>query len=169
MMTNFDPTRLLGPFVAIMVVILIFGSRLTPGRMKETPEGLVFSLKPIYALSRLLFLPIYMAFFFWMAWRQNHAMPWAILLLCLIVYVLSMLQIPATIILTPMTVTQHFWLQRTKTIPYGEVTSLHAMQAGRAILVLGENRARIRHSANHSAAADFRREIERRTGKRVIT
>jgi hypothetical protein len=167
-MTSFDPTHLLGPFVGIMVVVLIFGSRLTTGKAKETPEGLVFALKPIYAWSRLLFLPVYMLFFLWLAWRQNHTMPWPIIILCLVAYAFSLLQIPATIILTPMAVTQRYWLLRTQTIPYGEVTNLHAMQAGRTILVLGENRARIRHSANHAAPADFRREIERRTGKHVI-
>lgn len=167
-MSSFDPTHLLGPFVAIMVVVLIFGSRLTTGKAKETPEGLVFALKPIYAWSRMLFLPVYMAFFFWLAWRQNHTMPWTILSLCLVIYAFSLLQAPATIILTPMAVTQHFWFQRTQTIPYGEVTNLHATQAGRTTLVLGENRARIRHSADHAAAADFRREIERRTGKHII-
>jgi hypothetical protein len=166
--TGFDPTHLLGPLEAIMAVVLIYSSRLTPGKAKETPEGLVFPLKPVYALSRMLFLPAYMAFFLWLAWRQNHLMPWPIIFLCLAAYALSLLQAPATITLTPMAVTQRFWLQPSKTILYGEIMTLQAMQAGRTILVLGDNRVRIRHSANHAAAADFRRELERRTGKHVI-
>jgi hypothetical protein len=36
------------------------------------------------------------------------------------------------------------------------------------IQVLGDNRVRITHTSNHSASAEFRQEIERRTGKRVI-
>jgi hypothetical protein len=168
MIGGFDITHLIGPLVAIMAVVLIYSSRFTPGKAKETPEGLVFAVKPIYAWSRMLVLPAYMAFFLWIAWRQNHIIPWPIVGLCLVALGVGLLQMPGTITLTPMAVTQRFWLQSSKTILYGEVMALQAMQAGRTILVIGNDRTRIRHSANHSAAADFRRELERRTDKHVL-
>jgi len=166
---SFNPQHLLGPLVAVMLIFMIYSSRLSAGKVKETPEGLVFSLKPIYLWSRTLFLPAYMGFFLWVAWRQNHVMPWPIIFLCLIAIAVGLLQLPGTITLTPMAVTQHFWLQKPKTILYGEVMAIQAMQAGRTILVLGDNRVRIRHSANHAASVDFRKEIERRTDKHVIS
>ncbi len=168
-MTSFNPSHIVGPLVAIMLVFMIYGSRISPGKAVETPEGLVFRLKPIYNWSRIVLLPAYMAFFLWIAWRQNHVMPWPIILLCLIAVAIGLLQLPGTITLTPMAVTQTFWFQPKKTILYGEVMALQAMQAGRTILVLGDNRVRIRHSANHSAAPEFRAEMERRTDKHVIS
>jgi hypothetical protein len=167
-MTTFDPTRILGPLVAVMAVVLIYSSRLTAGKSKETPEGLVFAVKPVYAWSRMLVLPAYMGFFLWIAWKQSHTIPWTIVGLCLVAILIGLVQLPGTITLTPMAVTQNFWLQASKSIPYGEIMALQTMQAGRTILVVGNNRDRIRHSANHAAAADFRRELERRTGKHVL-
>ncbi len=167
-MTHFDPSRILAPLIILMVFLLLYSSRVTKGKVKETPEGLVFEMKPVYAWSRMLALPAYMGFFLWIAWRQNHVMPWPIIFLCLIAFAIGLLQMPGTITLTPMAVTQHFWLQPSKTILYNEVMNLQAMQGGRTILVAGDNRVRIRHSANHAAAAEFRAELERRTGKRVV-
>jgi hypothetical protein len=167
-MHGFDPTHLLGPLLVAMLFLLLFGSRVDKGRAKETPEGLVFALKPIYSLARLLGLPIYIGFFFWLSWRQNHMIPWPVLVLCVLAYAFSLIQAPATITLTPMAITQSFWMQRLKIIPYGEVMTLQAIQAGRTIIIVGDNRTRIRHSSNHAAAAEFRREIERRTGKRIL-
>jgi hypothetical protein len=168
-MTGIDPTRLVIPLVAVMAVALIYSSRLTTGKPKETPEGLVFAVKPIYLWSRTIFLPLYMAFFLWIGWHQNHVVPWPIFGLCLVALGIVMLQMPGTITLTPTAVTQRFWLQPEKIISYGEVITIQALQIGRTILVLGDNRVRIRHSANHVAPADFRREIERRTDRHVIT
>jgi hypothetical protein len=42
------------------------------------------------------------------------------------------------------------------------------MQGGRMTSVLGDNRVKITHTSNHSAATEFQQELERRTGKRVI-
>ena len=167
-MNGFNPQHLVGPLIAVMLVVMIYGSRISPGKPVETPEGLAFRLKPIYSWSRILLLPAYMGFFLWVAWHQNHVMPWPIIFLCLIAVVIGLIQLPGTITLTPMAVTQTFWLQPSKTILYGEVMGLQAMQAGRTILVLGDNRVRIRHSTNHAGAAEFRAELERRTGKRAI-
>jgi hypothetical protein len=168
-MNGFDPTRLLGPLVVVMAIVLLYSSRLTAGKVKETSEGLVFAVKPVYAWSRMLVLPVYMGFFLWIAWRQSHAIPWPIVGLCIVAIFIGLLQLPGTITLTPMAVTQRFWLQSSKSIPYGEITNMLAMQGGRTILVIGENRAaRIRHSANHAAAEEFRRELERRTGKHIL-
>jgi hypothetical protein len=167
-MNGFDPSRLLGPLVAVMFVFLIFSNKFSTGKAKETPEGLVFPVKPIYAWSRILLLPLYMAFFIWIAWRQNHAIPWPIIVLCVLAILIGLVQMPGTITLTATAVIQTFWLQPSKSISYGEVTTLQALQSGRAILVLGDNRIRIRHSVNHAASIDFQREMERRTGKHVI-
>ena len=167
-MHGFNPQQILVPLIAVMLVVMMYGSRISPGKAVETPEGLVFRLKPIYGWSRIVLLPIYMGFFLWIAWRQNHVMPWPIVFLCLIAIVIGLIQLPGTITLTPMSVTQTYWLQKSKTILYGEVMGLQAMQAGRTILVLGDNRVRIRHSANHAGTAQFRAEMERRTNKHVI-
>jgi hypothetical protein len=167
-MTGFDPNRLLIPLVALMVIVLIYSNRLTSGKARETSNGLVFSLKSVYSWSRMLLLPAYMAFFLWLSWRQSHAISWPLVALCVVALAIGLLQMPGTITLTPMAVTQHYWLLPSTAIPYGEVKALQAIHGGRTILVLGDKRARIRHSANHVAAADFRREIERRTGQHVI-
>ena len=76
-------------------------------------------------------------------------------------------QLPGTIVLTPTAVVQRFWLRAQKTIAYGEVMVIQAVQAGRITRVLGDNRVTITHTYNHSAAAEFREEIARRTGKQV--
>ena len=164
-----DPSRYLFPIIIAVVVLLIFGSRLTPGTMKQTSSGLVFPVKPIYAWARGIVLPLYMAFFLWIAWRQNHVMPWPIIFLCLIALAIGLLQMPGTITLTPMAVTQRFWFQKEKVILYNEVMTIQTLQSGRTTLVLGDNRVRIRHSSNHSAPDQFRAELERRTNKRTIT
>jgi hypothetical protein len=167
-MNGFDPSRILVPLIAVMFIVVVYGSRFSTGKAKETPDGLVFALKPLYAWSRTILLPAYMGFFLWIAWRQNHVMPWPIIFLCLIALTVGLLQMPGTITLTPMAVTQTFWLQKSKTILYGEVMTIQAMQGGRTIIVLGDNRVRIRHSTNHAATQEFRAELERRTNKHVI-
>ena len=45
--------------------------------------------------------------------------------------------------------------------------AIHAVQGGRMTQVLGDNRVKITHTSNHSAAEEFRQELERRTGKRL--
>jgi hypothetical protein len=63
---------------------------------------------------------------------------------------------------------QHFWLRKTKAMRYDEVTSAQIIGAGRMTRVLGDNRVSITHTWNHSASDEFRKELERRTGKRVL-
>jgi hypothetical protein len=82
--------------------------------------------------------------------------------------VLAVVQMPGTITLTPSAITQRFWFQPLKTIQYNEVMAIQAAQAGRMTHVLGDNRVKINHTANHSASTEFRQELEHRTGKRLI-
>jgi hypothetical protein len=98
---------------------------------------------------------------------QQHIPLWLpVLLLALAVLVLY--QMPGTIVLTPTALLQRFWLRGSKTIQYNEVMSIQLIGAGRMTRVLGDNRVSITHTWNHSAAEQFRKELERRTGKRVI-
>lgn len=168
-MTSFDPTHIVFPVIIIAVLVLQYSGRMTTGKVTETAEGMVFALKPMYLWTRILVYPLYAAFFLWVVWRQHHGVPWPIVFLFLIFIAIGLLQLPGTIILTPAAVIQRFWVQPSKTILYGEIMTLQTMQAGRTTLVLGDNRVRIRHSANHSASIEFQREMERRTGKRAIT
>ena len=168
MTAGFDPSRYLAPLVIAIAFLLLYSSRLTKGKTKETPEGLVFAVKPVYAWSRAIALPAYMAFFLWIAWRQHQGIPWPIVLLFFAAIALGLMQVPGTIILTPTAIKQRFWLQPSKSIEYHEVMTIQALHAGRTILVLGDNRQKIRHSVNHSAALEFQQEMERRTGKRTI-
>jgi hypothetical protein len=79
-----------------------------------------------------------------------------------------LMQVPGTITLTPTAITQRFWFRQSKIIQYNEVMAIQAAQGGRITRVLGDNRVKITHTLNHSAAKEFRQELERRTGKRVI-
>jgi hypothetical protein len=81
----------------------------------------------------------------------------------------GLMQMPGTITLTPTAITQRFWFQPSKAIQYNEVMTIQAMQGGRMTRVLGDNRVKITHTSNHCAAIEFQREIESRTGKRVVT
>ena len=112
-------------------------------------------------------LPAYLLFFVYLLMSHKQPVPWWMALLFVAALVLGVSQMPGTIVLTPTAVTQRFWFRPLKVIQYTEVMSLHAVQGGRMIQVLGDNRVRITHTSNHSASAEFRQEIERRTGKRV--
>ena len=63
---------------------------------------------------------------------------------------------------------QHFWLRKDKEIAYPQVMSVQKIGAGRMTRVLGNNNENITHTWNHSGAAEFAAEMERRTGKRAI-
>ena len=147
---------------------LLYAGRMVKGSPRETSEGLAFPLKPIVLWSRAVILPLYFAFFLWPIWKTHqHIPPWLpVILLALIALVLY--QMPGTIVLTPDALVQRFWLRGTKTIRYNEVMSIQLIGAGRMTRVLGDNRVSITHTWNHSAAEQFRQELERRTGKRVI-
>jgi hypothetical protein len=153
----------------VVVVAVVFGSRMTKGSVTETPEGPVFGIKPVILCMRIVVLPALIAFviYFWMTSKQSPPVWVPVLFFAAIAFILA--QMPGTIALTPTAVTQRFWFRPSKTIQYNEVMAIQSAQGGRMIRVLGDNRVRITHTSNHSAAAEFQQELERRTGKRVTT
>jgi hypothetical protein len=151
-----------------LAILLLYGSRLTKGSVTQTSDGPAFRIKPIFAWSRAIALPAYVLFFIYIAITQKQPIPWWMALLFIAAIALGVMQMPGTITLTPTAITQRFWFQPSKTIQYNEVMAIQAMQAGRTTSVLGDNRVKITHTSNHSAALEFQQEIERRTGKRVI-
>jgi hypothetical protein len=152
-----------------LAVLLLYGSRLTKGSVVQTPDGLAFRIKPLFAWARAIALPAYILFFVYMMSMQKQPVPWWMALLFIAAIVVGVMQMPGTITLTPMAITQRFWFQPSKTIQYNEVMTIQAMQGGRMTRVLGDNRVNITHTSNHCAAEEFRQELERRTGKRVVT
>ena len=151
-----------------VVFLMLYGGRLSKGAVRETAEGLAFPIKPLFAVARAIVLPAYLLFFVYLLMSHKQPVPWWMVLLFVAAIAVGVLQMPGTIVLTPMAITQRFWLRPLKVIQYTEVMSLQAVQGGRMVQVLGDNRVRITHTSNHSASAEFRQEIERRTGKRVV-
>jgi hypothetical protein len=164
---HLDP-RTLRTIAVGLVILLLYGSRLTKGSVGQTPEGLAFRIKPLFAWSRAIALPAYILFFVYIMIIQKQSVPWWMALLFIAAIAVGLMQMPGTITLTPMAITQRFWFQPSKTIQYNEVMAIQAMQGGRMTRVLGDNRVKITHTSNHCAAKEFQQEIERRTGKRVI-
>jgi hypothetical protein len=152
----------------VVIFLVVFGSRFTKGSVTQTPEGLVFGIKPIIAWTRIVILPalILLVVYFWTTGKQP--LPWWLPVLFFAAIIFIIVQMPGTITLTPAAVTQRFWFQPSKTIQYNEVMAIQAMQGGRMTRILGDNRVKITHTSNHCAAVEFQHEIERRTGKRVI-
>jgi hypothetical protein len=165
---HLDPRTLRAVAVGL-VILLLYGSRLTKGSVAQTPEGLAFRIKPLFAWSRAIALPAYILFFVYIMIVQKQSVPWWMALLFLAAIGVGLMQMPGTITLTPTEITQRFWFQPSKTIQYNEVMAIQAMQGGRMTRVLGDNRVKITHTSNHCAAIEFQREIESRTGKRVVT
>ena len=151
-----------------VVLLIVFGSRFTTGSSRQTAEGLVFGIKPLIAWTRIIILPalIALVIYFWIVGKQPVAWWVPVLFFAAIAVILA--QMPGTITLTPTAITQRFWFQPSKTIQYNEVMAIQAAQAGRITRVLGDNRVTINHTSNHSSATEFRQELERRTGKRLI-
>src|SRR3984957_6240842 len=164
---HLDP-RLLRAGAVALVLVLLYGSRLSKGTVRETPEGLAFRIKPLFAWSRAIALPAYILFFAYIMIVQKQTLPWWMALLFVAAVALGVMQMPGTIVLTPMAITQRFWLQPSKAIQHHEGVAIQGMQGGRMTAVLGDNRVKITHTSNHCAAVEFRQELERRTGKRVI-
>ncbi len=152
-----------------LVFLMLYGGRMTKGSVKQTPEGPAFGIKPLFALARAVVLPAYLLFFVYLLVSHKQPVPWWMVILFIAAVGLGLLQMPGTIVLTPTAITQRFWLRPSKMIQYREVMSIHAMQGGRMTQVLGDNRVRITHTSNHSAAAEFQQEIQQRTGKRVVS
>ncbi|MBS1823552.1 MAG: hypothetical protein JST61_16530 [Acidobacteria bacterium] len=147
---------------------VLYAGRMVKGSPRETPEGLAFPLKPLVLWGRVVVLPLYFALFGWPMWKAQHHVPaWLpVFVVGLLAVVLS--QMPGTIVLTPTGLVQKFWLRGTKAISYPEVMSIQLTGAGRMTRVLGDNRVSITHTWNHSGAAEFAQELERRTGKRAV-
>ena len=164
---HLDP-RMLRAVAIGLVILLLYGSRLTKGSVVQTSEGLAFRIKPLFAWSRAIALPAYILFFLYFMTIQKQSLPWWTALLFVAAIAVGVMQMPGTITLTPVAITQSFWFQPSKAIQYNEVMTIQAMQGGRMTRVLGDNRVTITHTSNHCAAIEFQREIERRTGKRVI-
>ena len=164
---HLEPRTLRAIAVGI-AILLLYGSRLSKGSVVQTADGLAFRIKPLFAWSRAIALPAYIIFFGYIMTIQKQPVPWWMALLFIAAIAIGVMQMPGTITLTPTAVTQRFWLQPSKTIQYGEIMAIQAMQAGRMTRVLGDNRVKITHTSNHCAAEEFRQELERRTGKRVI-
>jgi hypothetical protein len=95
--------------------------------------------------------------------------PWWVALFFVAAVAVIVMQMPGTIILTPTAVIQRFWFRPAKAIQYNEVMAIQASSGSRSTHVLGDNRVKITHTLNHSAAKEFQQELERRTGKRVVT
>lgn len=165
---HIDPGVLRAVALATMLLLIVSG-RLTKGSSRATPEGLAFGIKPLFAVVRAIALPAYVAFFLYVARAQGRTIPWWMLLLFVAALAIGVVQMPGTIVLAADAVIQRFWIQKDKRIGYHEVMAVQAAQGGRMTRVLGDNRVTITHTSNHSAADEFRTEVERRTGKRLTT
>ncbi|HXC97318.1 MAG TPA: hypothetical protein VNU92_16570 [Edaphobacter sp.] len=161
-----DPI-LLRNVVLVVLLLLVFGGRLTKGSMRQSPDGLVFGTKPIIIWTRIIALPALILFIVASTMHQTQT-PWFLYLFIVAAVVFLLVQLPGTITLTPTAITQRFWFRPLKSIQYKEVMAIQSVLAGRAIRVLGDNRVKITHTVNHCANAEFVQELERRTGKRVI-
>lgn len=150
----------------VAVFALLYGSRLTKGSAKQTPDGLVFAMKPFVIVARVATLLLYLGFFGHTLLTQAHAVPVWFPLVFIVAVAFILIQLPGTIVLGADAITQRFWLLKAKRIVYTEVMTIQAFSAGRAIRVLGDNRVIITHTSNHSAQEAFLGELERRTGKR---
>jgi hypothetical protein len=164
---HIDPEILRITFFAV-VIALVFATRMTRGKARETPEGLVFSTKPIVLWTRLLFLPVYLFALFYPVITHRHNTPVWLPVVLLALLLFALYQSPGTILLTPAAVVQRFWFRADKVIEYSEVMTIQITQANRLTRVFGNNRITITHTASHSDAEGFRAELERRTGKRAL-
>ena len=150
-----------------LVFALIFAARLAKGSARQTPEGLAFPMKPLVVFSRAVALPLYFLLFAYPLWISRQSIPPWLLILLFLAVIVGVFQLPGTIVLTPDSVVQRFWLRAHKVIRYPEIMAIQAARTGNVTRVLGDNRVTITHSFNHSASAEFRAELSRRSGKRV--
>jgi hypothetical protein len=165
---HIDPT-LLRTISFCVIFLVLFGSRFTTGSAHQTAEGLVFGIKPMIAWTRAIFLPAFILFFLYAALiNHRNSVPWWAALFFVAAVAVIVIQMPGTITLTPTAVTQRFWFRPARAIQYNEVMAIQAAPGSRSTHVLGDNRVRITHTLNHSAAKEFQQELERRTGKRVV-
>jgi len=156
--------------IAAMAIVfaLIFSGRLVKGHPRQTPEGLVFPLKPLVVFSRALALPLYFLLFAYPLWISRQSIPAWLLILLLVAVLFGLYQYPGTILLTPTAVVQRFWFRAQKIITYPEIMTVAAARAGAVTTVLGDNRVTITHTFNHAGSAEFRTELARLSGKPVV-
>jgi hypothetical protein len=153
----------------IAVILLLYAGRLSKGAAKETPEGLVFGMKPLVLWTRIIAIPLYIAIIAYPLLVEHRAIPVWVPLAVLAAFALAAYQLPGTILLTPTAVIQRFWLRADKTIQYHEVMAITSIQAGRITRVLGDNRTTILHNTAHSDGERFRAELELRTNKHITS
>ena len=165
---HFDP-RILRAVALGVILLIVYGSRMTKGSVKQTPEGLVFGIKPLIAWTRIIALPLLILFVIYVMTTHINPAPWWLFLIFFAAIAVILAQTPGTITLTPTAVTQRFWFRPSKAIQYTEVMAIQAAQGGRNTRVLGDNRVTITHTLNHCAAEQFRQELEHRTGKRLTS
>lgn len=157
--------------IAAMVAVfaLIYLARATKGRSRSTSAGVAFPLKPLVIVSRAIALPLYFLLFAYPLWISRQSIPAWLLILIFVVCLFALFQLPGTILLTPTAVTQRFWLRASKVIPYTEILGISASATGTVTRILGSNRVAITHTFNHSAAAEFRTDLARLSGKKLNT
>jgi hypothetical protein len=153
--------------IVLLLAVLLYGSRMTKGTAKTTPEGLSFGMKLFVVVTRLIALAVYVGFYFYTVRTAQHPLPIWVPSLFVVIVLFAALQLPGTIVLGPESLTQKFWLRAAKTIRYDEVMAITSLTAGRAIRVVGDNRVVITHTNNYAAAEEFKAEMTRRTGKPI--
>ena len=151
----------------VAVFALIYVARATKGKARSTPAGIAFPLKPLVLASRAIALPLYFLLFAYPLWISRQSIPAWLLILIFVVCLFALFQLPGTIVLTPSAVTQRFWLRASKIIPYPEILGISASARGSVTRILGANRIAITHTFNHSAAAEFRADLARLSGKKL--
>jgi hypothetical protein len=151
----------------LLVFLLLFAARLVKGSPRPTSSGLAFPLKPLVLFSRGVALPLYFLLFAYPLWISQQSIPAWLLILIFLAVLFGAYQFPGTIFLTSDSVTQRFWLRAHKVIRYSEITVIQAARTGAVTRVLGANRALIVHTFNHAASAQFRIELEHRSGKQL--
>ena len=163
---HLDP-RILRAAALGVILLVFYGSRVTKGSVTNTPEGLVFGIKPLILWTRIIALPVLVFFVVYVMTTRIHTAPLWLYLAFFAAIAFILAQMPGTITLTPTAITQRFWFRQSKTIQYNEIMAIQVAQGGRITRVLGDNRVQITHTSNHCAAEEFRQEVEHRTGKRV--
>lgn len=159
-------------FAGYMIIsaVLVLGWGFTKGRSRQTADGVEFRLKPMCRMF-LVFVPTYLSLAWWVLHRQGYPMPWQLPTFFIGVICLVLIRQRGTITLTPTAVTQRFWLLPLppKQIAYEDVMMIQ-LRTHRGVFtqVRGNTGVKIVHSPGHCAEDEFRTEMEKRTGKRVV-
>ena len=163
---HFDPRPLRG-IAAGVAMMLLWGSRLTHGRLRFSPEGEEFPIKPMFAWSRAIGLPAYVLFYAYTMYVYDHGIPRWYGGLLVIAVGLGFAPMPGTIILTRTAIVQRFWMRPAKWIEYGSVRSIDVTRHGRKVRIVGKNGVPITFTLNHCAAGEYLRQVEERTGRQA--